>query len=246
VRSETADAPERARLMLAAARGASARLENTLAVRRSATLGELVIMINHRSHNLSAELAFRAIGRSVGGAGTFAAGAQAVGRFLQEEVGLPAGSFRVSDGSGLSLLDSATPSALVQLLAWMRHAPEGQAFYESLPIVGDGIRSRMLGTAAVGRLRAKTGTLSDVSALSGYVTTVSGEELAFALLVNGSRAVTRARHTQDSVGVLLSLFDRDSPSPVGAAPGAGPRGRTPAAPAPLRSRPRVETDTLRR
>jgi len=246
VRSETADAPERARQMLAAARGAPVRLEHALAVRRSEPLDELVIMINHRSHNLSAELAFRTIGRSVGGAGTFAAGAQAVGRFLQEEVGLPAGSFRISDGSGLSLLDGATPRSLVQLLAWMRHAPEGQAFYESLPIVGDGIRSRMLGTAAVGRLRAKTGTLSDVSALSGYVTTVSGEELAFALLVNGSRSVTRARRTQDSVGVLLSLFDRGAPPPVGDAPDAGPHGTAPAAGASPRSLPRAGTDTLPR
>jgi D-alanyl-D-alanine carboxypeptidase/D-alanyl-D-alanine-endopeptidase (penicillin-binding protein 4) len=203
-------------------------------------------MINHRSHNLSAELAFRTIGRSVGGAGTFAAGSQAVGRFLQEEVGLPAGSFRISDGSGLSLLDGASPRSLVQLLAWMRRAPEGRAFYESLPIVGDGIRSRMLGTAAVGRLRAKTGTLNDVSALSGYVTTVSGEELAFALLVNGSRGVTRARRTQDSVGVLLSRFDRGAPPPAVGAPVAGPHGTAPAAGATPVSLRRAATDTLPR
>ncbi|HMA46613.1 MAG TPA: D-alanyl-D-alanine carboxypeptidase, partial [Frankiaceae bacterium] len=189
---------------------------------------------------------FRTIGRSVGGAGTFAAGAQAVGRFLHDEVGLPAGSFRISDGSGLSLLDGATPRSLVQVLAWMRHAPEGQAFYASLPIVGDGIRSRMLGTAAVGRLRAKTGTLSDVSALSGYVTTVSGEELAFSLLVNGSRSVTRARRTQDSVGVLLSLFDRGAPPPVAGAADAGPRGTVPAAGVPTHLFPRPAADTLPR
>ena len=97
------------------------------------------------------------------------AGAQAVARFLREQVGLPASSFRVTDGSGLSLLDEATPRSLVQLLAWTRHSSEGRAFYQSLPVVGEGIRSRMLGTAAEGRLRAKTGTLNNVSALSGYV-----------------------------------------------------------------------------
>ena len=241
VRSETADAPERARLMLAAARGDTTRLPDALAVRRSEPLDELVGMINHRSHNLSAELTFRTIGRSVDGAGTFAAGAQVVGRFLREDVGLPDDWYRLSDGSGLSLLDGATPRALVRLLAWMRRAPEGAAFYASLPVVGEGIRSRMKGTAAVGRLRAKTGTLSDVSALSGYVTTVSGEELAFALLVNGSRSLTRARHAQDSVGVLLSRFDRGTVPATGDAPGGGSRG---AAPAP--SPPREGPDTLRR
>jgi D-alanyl-D-alanine carboxypeptidase/D-alanyl-D-alanine-endopeptidase (penicillin-binding protein 4) len=245
VRSETADEPDRARRMLAAARGGTEPLERALAVRRSPPLDELVAFINHYSHNLSAELAFRTIGRSVDGAGTFAAGAQAVGGFLREEVGLPAASFRVTDGSGLSLLDQATPHSLVQLLAWMRHAPEGGAFYQSLPVVGEGIRSRMLGTAAVGRLRAKTGTMSDVSALSGYVTAAGGEELAFALLVNNLRSVRRARDTQDSVGILLSLFDRDSlPSPE-AAPRAALRGRSAAAPSPRRSRPRAGSGTHR-
>jgi len=217
-RSETGEAPERARQMLAAVRGRGDPFGGAIAVRRSPPLDALVAFINHRSHNLSAELAFRVIGRTVGGAGTFAAGARAVARFLREEVGLPAGAFRVTDGSGLSLLDEATPRSLVQVLAWARRADEGRAFYQSLPVVGEGIQSRMLGTAAVGRLRAKTGTLSGVSALSGYVAAAGGEELVFSLIVNGAPSVTRSRDTQDSVGVLLSLFDRATlPPPVPAA-----------------------------
>jgi D-alanyl-D-alanine carboxypeptidase/D-alanyl-D-alanine-endopeptidase (penicillin-binding protein 4) len=211
--------------MLAATHGARDPFANAIAVRRSPPLDELVTFINHRSHNLSAELAFRTIGRTVGGAGTFAAGAQAVARFLREQVKLPAGSFRVTDGSGLSLLDQATPRSLVQLLAWMRRAPEGRAFYQSLPVVGEGIRSRMLGTSAVGRLRAKTGTMNAVSALSGYVSAAGGEELVFSLLVNDPPSIQRARDTQDSIGVVLSGFDRDSLPPPGAAPPAARRTR---------------------
>jgi D-alanyl-D-alanine carboxypeptidase/D-alanyl-D-alanine-endopeptidase (penicillin-binding protein 4) len=242
-RSETGEAPERARQMLAAVRGRGDPFGNALAVRRSAPLDALVAFINHRSHNLSAELTFRVIGRTVGGAGTFAAGAQAVARFLREQVGLPATSFRVTDGSGLSLLDEATPRSLVQVLAWSRRAPEGRAFYQSLPVVGEGIRSRMMGTAAVGRLRAKTGTLNDVSALSGYVSAAGGEELVFSLIVNQAPSLQRARATQDSVGALLSLFDRATlPPPDSAAP-AVRRGRSPAAPAPPRSRPRAASGT---
>lgn len=246
VRSETGDAPERARQMLAATHGATDPFANAIAVRRSPPLDEMVTFINHRSHNLSAELAFRTIGRTVGGAGTFAAGAQAVARFLREQVGLSAGSFRVTDGSGLSLLDQATPRSLVQLLAWMRHAPEGRAFYLSLPVVGEGIHSRMLGTPAVGRLRAKTGTMSDVSALSGYVSATGGEELVFSLLVNGLPSVQRARDTQDSVGVLLSRFDRDSLPPPEAAQPAVRRGTSRAGTPLRRSRPRGGSGTPHR
>jgi serine-type D-Ala-D-Ala carboxypeptidase/endopeptidase (penicillin-binding protein 4) len=245
-RSATDEVPERARAMLAAERGGAEPPRNAIAVRRSPPLDALVTLINHRSHNLSAELAFRAIGRTVGGAGTFASGAQAVARFLREEVGLPAASFRVTDGSGLSLLDEATPRSLVQVLAWARRAGDGRAFYLSLPLVGEGIQSRMLGTAAVGRLRAKTGTLDDVSALSGYVTAEGGEELAFSLIVNRARSVRRARDTQDSVGALLSRFDRATLPPPGPAAPAGPRRRSPAAAAPPRSRPTAASGTPRR
>jgi len=246
VRSETGDAPERARQMLAATHGATDPFANAIAVRRSPPLDDLVTFINYRSHNLSAELAFRTIGRTVGGAGTFAAGARAVARFLRDQVGLPPGSFRVTDGSGLSLLDQATPRSLVRLLAWMRRAPEGRAFYQSLPVVGEGIRSRMLGTAAVGRLRAKTGTMNGVSALSGYVSAAGGEELVFSLLVNDLPSVQRARDTQDSVGVLLSAFDRDSLPPPRAARPAARRGTSPARTPPRRSRPRGGSGTPRR
>jgi D-alanyl-D-alanine carboxypeptidase/D-alanyl-D-alanine-endopeptidase (penicillin-binding protein 4) len=238
VRSETEDAPDRAQQMLAAVRGRGGDpFANAIAVRRSPPLDDLVAMINHRSHNLSAELVFRAVGRSVGRAGTFAAGTQAVARFLREQVGLPANSFQVTDGSGLSLLDEATPRSLVQLLAYMQRAPERRAFYRSLPVVGEGMTSRMMGTPAVGRLRVKTGTLNNASALSGYVEAAGGEQLAFSLIVNDPPSVQRARDTQDTVGVLLSLFDRKDLPPPAAAPPAAPPRRSRATTPPRRSRP---------
>lgn len=210
-RSVVDDAPTRAHTMLARSAESDDPFRGALAVRRSPPLDELIAMINHRSHNLSAELAFRAIGRMVGGTGTFASGARAVARFLTEEVGIPPSAVAVNDGSGLSLLDQATPRSLVQLLAHMRRAAEGAAFYRSLPLVGEGIRTRMAETSAAGRLRAKTGTLAlgGVSALAGYVTAAGGEELAFAILVNRARSIPLAREVQDSIGVRLSLFERE-------------------------------------
>jgi D-alanyl-D-alanine carboxypeptidase/D-alanyl-D-alanine-endopeptidase (penicillin-binding protein 4) len=208
-RSVVDDDPDRARQVLALARGETAEPPpGAIAMRRSAPLDDIVTMINHRSHNLSAELTLRTIGRVAGDAGTFANGALLVRRFLTEEVGIPRDAVRVADGSGLSVLDEATPRALVRLLAWMRAAPEGPDFVRSLPEVGTGMTRRMTNTAASGRLRAKTGTLTGVSALSGYITTEDGEQLVFALVVNRAGSVLRAREVQDSIGARLARLRR--------------------------------------
>ncbi|HXY20556.1 MAG TPA: D-alanyl-D-alanine carboxypeptidase/D-alanyl-D-alanine-endopeptidase [Gemmatimonadales bacterium] len=209
-RSVTDEAPDRARTLLAWTRDpAGEPFDGTIALSVSPTLGALVTMINHRSDNLSAELVFRSVGRSVGGAGTFASGANAVARFLTDEVGIAPSSVQVSDGSGLSLLDEATPRSLVQLLAYERRVPEGDQFWGSLPVAGEGLRRRMEGTAAEGKLRAKTGTLNDASALTGYVTAAGGEELAFSIIVNDPPRIKRARDVQDRIGVVLAKFRRE-------------------------------------
>jgi serine-type D-Ala-D-Ala carboxypeptidase/endopeptidase (penicillin-binding protein 4) len=210
-RAVTDDPPGRASLLLARAEGGGGSpFAGAIAVRESPLLGDLVMEINHRSDNLSAELVFRSVGRAVGGAGTFASGADAVTRFLQTAVGISPASVRITDGSGLSVDDEATPRALVELLAYERRAPAAarDAFWRSLPEPGDGLGRRMTGTAADGRLRAKTGTMRDVSALTGYVTTEGGEELAFSIVVNHMSSIRRARRAQDRVGVLLARFDR--------------------------------------
>lgn len=208
VRSVSDAAPERAQLMLERSSRGGVPFEGAIAVRRSAPLDRIIAMINQRSHNLSAELALRSIGRMVEHSGTYAAGALAVKRFLTSDVGIPAAAVQVTDGSGLSILGQATPRSLVQLLAYMRTAPQADAFLTSLPLFGEGRRSRMGSTAAAGRVRAKTGTLSTVSALAGYVTTMEGEELAFSIIVNNSTSITRARQVQDSIGARLSEFTR--------------------------------------
>jgi len=209
-REATDDQPARARALLARARAgdrSDVPLTGAIAHRSSADLGDLVAMINHRSHNLSAELVFRSIGRSVGGAGTFASGARAVAQFLANDVGIPPSSFSVTDGSGLSLLDQATPRSLVQLLAYERRAPEAEVFWRSLPVAGREM-DRMEDTPAEGRLRAKTGTMKNASALAGYVTAANGEELAFSIMVNDAWRIERARRVQDEIGARLARFSR--------------------------------------
>jgi D-alanyl-D-alanine carboxypeptidase/D-alanyl-D-alanine-endopeptidase (penicillin-binding protein 4) len=90
----------------------------------------------------------------------------------------------------------------------MRHSPDWDIWYESLPAPGEGtLRMRLVGTPAEKSLRAKTGTLGSVSALSGYVTTADGEVLAFCVMVNHFLGPARqVREVQDRLVLLLAAY----------------------------------------
>jgi D-alanyl-D-alanine carboxypeptidase/D-alanyl-D-alanine-endopeptidase (penicillin-binding protein 4) len=105
--------------------------------------------------------------------------------------GVPPDSIIVADGSGLSRYDFVTAEALVAVLTQMARDPRHAAPFEaSLPIMGvDGtLERRLKGTRLEGRVRAKTGTISNVRALAGFLTTQGGERLAFAIVANNFKA----------------------------------------------------------
>jgi D-alanyl-D-alanine carboxypeptidase/D-alanyl-D-alanine-endopeptidase (penicillin-binding protein 4) len=95
----------------------------------------------------------------------------------------------------------------VALLRHMSGDPAGPALEASLPVAGRSgtLATRMRGTAAAGHCQAKTGTLSDVSALAGYCDARSGSTLAFAFLMERVN-VTRARALQDRMAALLAAY----------------------------------------
>ncbi len=135
-------------------------------------------------------------------------GIEVVKSFLSQ-AGLDPTTLNLTDASGLSRNDLVTADATVQLLTYMRRHRYATAFRESLPIAGaDGtLRNRMKGTAAQNNLRAKTGTLSSASSLSGYVTTTSGEELVFSMMVNNyPDGVNPPSLCIDPIAVLLASF----------------------------------------
>ena len=106
---------------------------------------------------------------------------------------LPSDSYVIADGSGLSRYNYVTSSALVGILQRMRADPKhASAFAETLPVTGrDGTLSkRLAGTAAEGRVRAKTGTVDNARAIAGYVDTASGETLVFSIIANNFTAAT--------------------------------------------------------
>jgi D-alanyl-D-alanine carboxypeptidase/D-alanyl-D-alanine-endopeptidase (penicillin-binding protein 4) len=137
------------------------------------------------SQNLHAELALRAVARARRNIGSFEAGREEMRTFLGE-VGIEAGDYSLIDGSGLSRLDLATPAAMVKLLRHMYGSPARENWISLLPVGGkDGtLGARFADGPAAGRIHAKTGSLSHVSALSGYAQRPGGRWLAFSILVN--------------------------------------------------------------
>jgi D-alanyl-D-alanine carboxypeptidase/D-alanyl-D-alanine-endopeptidase (penicillin-binding protein 4) len=164
-------------------------------------MSDLVRMTNKPSDNFFAEMLLKGIARQATGRGTTAGGARIVADFARD-LGAPA---RLVDGSGLSRSNRATPRRLVRFLAAMTGRDEFDAWYASLPVAGrDGtLAGRMRSGPARGRCHAKTGTLSNVSALSGFCEARSGDLYAFSILMNGVYP-TGARQLQDRMAHALA------------------------------------------
>ena len=172
----------------------------------SVPLKEIMPVLLKPSQNQVAEAFLRALGLERAGVGTADSGRRVIERQFAAW-NIPADAFVVRDGSGLSRSDLISPEAIVSILEVMRRSPNFTVFYEALPIAGvDGtIRTRMRDTPAQGNLRAKTGTLSMVRSLSGYVRTADGRLLEFSMLCNNwttpQAAVDRV---QDTIGSMLA------------------------------------------
>jgi D-alanyl-D-alanine carboxypeptidase/D-alanyl-D-alanine-endopeptidase (penicillin-binding protein 4) len=117
-------------------------------------------------------------------------------------VGVKKGDVLLEEGSGLSRRDVITPEATAALLNYMSRSRWAEQYRNALPVAGvDGtLQNRMKGTPAAGNVRAKTGTLRYVYTLSGYVTTVAGERLAFSIMLNNYYNAERAAALRDPAG----------------------------------------------
>ncbi|NUM63802.1 D-alanyl-D-alanine carboxypeptidase/D-alanyl-D-alanine-endopeptidase, partial [candidate division KSB1 bacterium] len=183
----------------------------TLAEHR-APLMPLLLNLNKISDNLSAELLLKVVAAErAGRPGTGEKGMSVIRRFLATAQ-VDTNALNLADGSGVSRYNLITPDEIVKLLiAMWRDFSVRNEFLTTLPIAGvDGtLANRMKGTAAAGILRAKTGSLSGVSSLSGYTTTAEGEEIVFAMMMQhflGSAG--GVRRVQDKIGAEMSGFRR--------------------------------------
>jgi D-alanyl-D-alanine carboxypeptidase/D-alanyl-D-alanine-endopeptidase (penicillin-binding protein 4) len=148
-------------------------------------LARVVEAVLGRSQNWHAEQLLKTIGREVEGEGSWRAGL-AVERRTLAELGVDTTAFLLKDASGLSSANLVTPEAVVALLAAMRGRPGWPLFRAALPVAAESgsLRRRFAGTPAASRVRAKTGYIENVYSLSGFLTTLSGRDYAFSVIVN--------------------------------------------------------------
>jgi len=188
----------------------------------SRPLSEILMKMLKPSQNLYAQLLLLQVGARNQKPGnktqtTEDAGIAELNRFAKE-AGIKRGELLFDEGSGLSRSALVTPDAFVRLLAFMNGHRAAQVFRDALPVAGvDGsLRNRMKGTAAARNVQAKTGTIGYVHTLSGYVTTATGEHLAFSLMLNGYDD-TEGKHTVkddlDPIAVMLAEFNGHSDKP---------------------------------
>jgi serine-type D-Ala-D-Ala carboxypeptidase/endopeptidase (penicillin-binding protein 4) len=176
-----------------------------LATVRSPTIERLAEATNVPSNNFFAEMLIKLLGANFGGTGTTAAGAAVVERFARSH----GSGVHAVDGSGLTRTNRASPRQVVALLRTMRASPAlVDPFIQGLALSGrEGtVADRMDGTAAAGRCRTKTGTLTGVSALSGYCFNRSGRTIVFSILMASVSDLGLAHYEQDRIAAAIASY----------------------------------------
>jgi len=171
-----------------------------VAVHRSDLLTAIEVT-NRRSQNLFAETILKTLGAEACGDGSWEGGLRAVRDFLGR-VGIEPDAYSMVDGSGLSRRNRFAPDDLVRLLRHMNTHRWGREFVGSLPVSGtpeQSLDERLDEPPFRGNVFAKTGTLSGVSALSGYARARSGRVYVFSILANRTRSAWQARAAQDRI-----------------------------------------------
>lgn len=159
----------------------------------SVPVAQDITVTNKVSQNLHAELLLRLLGKVHGDDGSIAQGLRVERQFLLA-AGVKDSDFYIYDGSGMCPYNRIAPRAYTQLLSWAGRQSWANNFRESLPIAGvDGtLINRFASSPLKSKLWAKTGTMTGVNALSGYLTATSGRLLAFSIIVNGHRPTSDA------------------------------------------------------
>ena len=176
----------------------------------SMTLSDLMVPFLKLSNNLHAETLTKTMGTLDGKPGSWPAGLARTTAYMKK-LGAPMKGVTLTDGSGVSRRDRVTPIAFTTVLTKVRDEPWWPAFDRGLPVAGvdshlggGTLRHRMNGTRAAGNAHAKTGSLTGVTALSGYVTGRDGRRYAFSLLSNYAGATPRPVENE----VVVALADR--------------------------------------
>jgi len=172
----------------------AARQGAALAEAASRPLKDWIFPILNTSQNWYAEMLLKQLGRQFGDGGSWKGGLAVERRFLIDSMRVDSLQFSLRDGSGLSSSNLVSPRAFATLLAWMRAHPRFASFAAGLPQSGQrgSLKSRFVGTPLEGQVHAKTGSISRVNTLSGYIEQ-PGRTLIFSVEANnhtlGSRVM---------------------------------------------------------
>ncbi|HEX9895179.1 MAG TPA: D-alanyl-D-alanine carboxypeptidase/D-alanyl-D-alanine-endopeptidase [Gemmatimonadales bacterium] len=185
----------------------SLRLRPPLAEVESRPVRDWIFPVLNTSQNWFAEMLLKQLGRQFGGSGSWDTGREVLHRFLIDSVGVDSTQAWLSDGSGLSSVNLISPQSFVRILSWIRGHPRYPTFSAGLPRSGQAgsLRTRFVGTPLEGQVVAKTGSISTVNTLSGYLERSDGRLLVFSIQANhhvlGGRAMIAAI---DSIVVALA------------------------------------------
>jgi len=175
----------------------------------SPPLADVVAGILQPSQNWIAEQLLKTLGAELGEGGSWAGGLAVERAYLTEQVGLDSLEFQLRDASGLSVQNLLTPATIVNLLDHARGMPWGERYQASLAgpgITGSTLQNRLASLS--GRLQGKTGTVTNVNSLSGFLVTDRGRELTFSIMSNGSGVPSAA--VRAAIDSTVSLIAREA------------------------------------
>lgn len=166
------------------------RTDWRLVTKHATPLSIAIFVINKKSQNHYAEQVVKILGAELRKEGSWAAGGAAVKEWLTTKIGVPADEFHPVDGSGMSRDNRASANAFIGILRYMWKSPWREEFVSSLPYSGDPdskFGHRLRNPPYARQVYAKTGYISGVIGLSGYVHAQSGRVYAFSFLFNRYR-----------------------------------------------------------
>ncbi|MFQ5964945.1 MAG: D-alanyl-D-alanine carboxypeptidase/D-alanyl-D-alanine-endopeptidase [Candidatus Scalinduaceae bacterium] len=182
----------------------------------TSNLRQSIMVTNKRSQGFYAEQILKTLGAHIKKEGSFSAGLNVIKDFLAK-LGFSEEQYQFEDGSGLSKKNKLSPQMITKLLYIMNKHKYAPVFLKSLPISGiDGtLKNRLKEEPYRFRIRAKTGYVHGVSALSGYIKTLDKEIIAFSIIINNIKGGTRhAKRLQDAICRLLVTYSHSMNSSV--------------------------------
>ena len=181
------------------------------ALQESPTLIQIISVINKESHNLASEMLLKSLGKESTGTGSFDNGIEQVLKFAAKS-GIPKDKIKYADGSGLSRLNLNSPRYQTTMLNYIYRSDIKEDFMETLAKPGEPgtLRARMIKSRAEKNVKAKTGSMNNVSAICGFLTTRDKETLSFSIMIQGFTVpISIVQNIQDMLLMRVSSFSRN-------------------------------------